>query len=262
MPYKLIILDLDHTLLKEDLTLSDHNARTLARCQAQGVSVTIATGRMLHSALPHALTAGGTLPIITCQGALLSTLSGAVINRQPLANQTARQLLSLLAPFPLDVICCHNDQVYAASAREDYRYQDTLPKLGHHHLPLPDDIGDIEPLKIGANGAPEAIAQACAAVNAALGEAIHAVQSSPYFLESTHPAATKSRAAAILAQRLGIDHEEIIAFGDSMNDLDLLQFAGMGVAVANAAPQVLAAADYITDTNENDGVAKALAELL
>ena len=107
-----------------------------------------------------------------------------------------------------------------------------------------------------------AIAQACAAVNAALGEAIHAVQSSPYFLEITHPAATKSRAAAILAQRLGIDHEEIIAFGDSMNDLDLLQFAGMGVAVANAAPQVLAAADYITDTNENDGVAKALAELL
>ena len=108
----------------------------------------------------------------------------------------------------------------------------------------------------------DVIAQAQADIDAAFGQTVHAVQSSPYFLEITHPQATKSAAAARLAQLLAIDPSEIIAFGDSMNDLDLLQFAGCSVAVANAIPAVRTACSHITESNEADGVARALERLL
>lgn len=262
MPYKMIILDLDHTLLREDQTISPANAAMLQRCQQADLALIIATGRMLHSALPYARKAQITLPIITCQGAMISSLDGDIYHQQVLENCLAQELLQLLQQYPLDVICCHNDHVFAASARKDFPYKDTLPKLGHHHLPLPEHIGDITPLKIGANGDPDIIAQANTAICTTFGQTVHAVQSSPFFLEITHPLATKSSAASLLAQRLDIVASEIIAIGDSMNDLDLLQYAGCGVAVANAVPQVLAAADYITASNEQDGVAQALEHLL
>lgn len=262
MAYKLLILDLDHTFLSEDKTISRRNKLMVKRCLAAGIQVTFATGRLFPAALPYAQETVLTLPLISCQGAVISTLEGEVLYQQTLANQVAKNLLRLLLPLDLDVICCHENTVYAAGARADYQNKTKLAPFNHHHLPLPDDIGAIEPLKVGASGSSSEISRALALIHDHYGSSLHAVQSSPNFLEITHPSATKSVAAALLAQRLQIDPSEIIAIGDSMNDLDLLQFAGCGVAMANAVAEVKAVADLITASNEEDGVAQAIAQLI
>ena len=263
MTYKLIISDLDHTLLREDHTLSEATIAAVRRCLESDIAVTLATGRRLPSALPYARQLGLTLPVITCQGAMLSTLDGQILHQCLMAPALAHQLLNHLTRYPLEnIICCHEDQIYATEARSDAR--DPAGWIAAHpqHSPMPDDLGAIYPLKVGASGDPDVIAQAQADIDAAFGQTVHAVQSSPYFLEITHPQATKSAAAARLAQLLAIDPSEIIAFGDSMNDLDLLQFAGCSVAVANAIPAVRTACSHITESNEADGAARALERLL
>ncbi len=263
MTYKLIILDLDHTLLREDHTLSAANIQAVQRCLQAGIGVTLATGRRLHSALPFARQLGITLPVITCQGAMLSTLSGDILYQQLLDNHLAQQMLTVLNRYPLEnIICCHQEAIYATQARADAPDPAGWVAAHPQHSPMPDDLDGICPLKVGASGNPEVIAQAQADISRQFASAVHAVQSSAVFLEITHPLATKSAACAHLAQLLSLKASEIIAFGDSMNDLDLLQFVGCSVAVANAVPPVLAACQYITKSNDEDGVAYALNRLI
>lgn len=263
MTYKLIILDLDHTLLREDHTLSAANIQAIQRCLKAGIGVTLATGRRLHSALPYAQQLGITLPVITCQGAMISTLNGEILHQCLMDNGLAQQVLTALSRYPLEnIICCHQDAIYATQARADAPDPAGWVAAHPQHSPMPDDLDGLRPLKVGASGSPEVIAEAQADISRQFGRAVHAVQSSAVFLEITHPLATKSAACAHLAQLLSLKASEIMAFGDSMNDLDLLQFAGCSVAVANAVPPVLAACQYVTKNNDEDGVACALERLI
>lgn len=262
MSYKLIVFDLDHTLLKEDGSISSASQERISRCLANNIQVTLATGRMFHSALPYAQSLGLSLPLISCQGARVTALNGDILYQQPLHNGLAKNLLTLLLPLALDVICCHDEKVYARSARPGYNSNELLPPLHHHHLPLPEDIGIISPLKVGASGSPEAIETAWQLVSKHYGDQVHVTKSSPHFLEITHQQSTKSHGVHFLAQSLGIAPTEIMAFGDSMNDLDLLLYAGYGVAVANGIAELKAIADFITASNEDDGVAMAIDQLL
>lgn len=263
MTYKLIILDLDHTLLREDHTLSAANAQAVQRCIKAGIGVTLATGRRLHSALPFARQLGITLPVITCQGAMLSTLSGDILHQCLMDTRLAQQVLATLSRYPLEnIICCHQDAIYATQARADAPDPTGWVAAHPQHSPMPDNLDGLCPLKVGASGSPEVIAEAQADISRQFGSAVHAVQSSAVFLEITHPLATKSAACAHLAHLLSLKASEIMAFGDSMNDLDLLQFAGCSVAVANAVPAVLAACHYVTKSNDEDGVACALERLI
>ena len=183
MRYKLIILDLDHTLLREDLSLSEANISTIRRAQKAGVAVTLATGRRLPSALPFARQLGLTLPVITCQGAMLSTLDGDVLHQCLLDGDLARQLLAILQRYPLEnIICCHNDQIYATQARPDAPDPAAWMKAHPQHSPMPDDLSFLAPLKVGASGAHDVIAEAQADISRQFGQAVHAVLSSANFL--------------------------------------------------------------------------------
>ena len=84
------------------------------------------------------------------------------------------------------------------------------------------------------------------------------MRSKPYFLEFTELGVTKGTSLAILIEKLGISREEVIAIGDSYNDVAMIEFAGLGVAMGNAPDDVKQLADYVTDTNNNDGIAKVI----
>ncbi|MDZ4131640.1 MAG: HAD-IIB family hydrolase, partial [Dethiobacteria bacterium] len=90
------------------------------------------------------------------------------------------------------------------------------------------------------------------------GKQLSILQSRPYFLEITDQKATKGQALRWLAEREGIKAEEIIAFGDGHNDLDMISYAGLGVAVANARPELLQIANLVTASNSEDGVAAVI----
>ena len=104
----------------------------------------------------------------------------------------------------------------------------------------------------------EELDEAEAFFTAAYGDQVAVLQTRPSFLEITDRRATKGQALRRLAEREGIRRDEIIAFGDSCNDLDMLTYAGLGVAVANAMPAVRRAADLVTAANDADGVAEVI----
>ncbi|KUK82308.1 MAG: putative hydrolase, partial [Pelotomaculum thermopropionicum] len=87
---------------------------------------------------------------------------------------------------------------------------------------------------------------------------VHIVKSKPHFLEFSHPFATKGRALEFLARRFGVPREAIMAVGDSFNDLEMLEYAGLGVAVANGREEVQKRADFVTGAAYGDGVVEAL----
>ena len=106
------------------------------------------------------------------------------------------------------------------------------------------------------------LAEAEKMVMAKFGNKVAAVQSRNFFLDITDRRSTKGQALKLLAELKGIKQEEVIAFGDNYNDLDMLKYAGLGVAVANAREEVFAVADLITGANVDDGVAQVIEQYI
>ena len=256
MKYKLVVIDLDHTLLREDKTISNVNKEAIAKCIEAGLYVLIATGRTHRAAKEYAEQMGIDWPMINCQGAIISDSQGQIAYHLPISNQVSREIIEVLKSFNIDIIFCHGSDVYGTCNTPTQK--EYMAKVNRKHLPMPEDIGAIEVTKVGAAGEPAHIHQAYEAIKEKYADEVNTCKSARNFLEITNKEATKSAAVHQLGEHCGIQKEEIIAFGDSMNDVDLLQYAGFGVAVANAMDELKSVADVITDSNEDDGVAKAI----
>ena len=111
-------------------------------------------------------------------------------------------------------------------------------------------------------GRPEDLLKVAAGIRAEFLHQVSLVQTEGYLLQITHATASKAQALRVVAAELGIDREQVMAIGDNANDVGMLQWAGIGVAMANAAPEVLAAADFTTDHHDADGAAKAIENII
>ncbi len=266
MKYKLLALDLDDTLLNEQSKISSRNITAIRKVVEKGVLVTIATGRMYRSTLPYARELEVDLPLITYHGALIKKAGNKeVLRHSTVPFDPALEILELGEEKDFHLNLYFNDRLYAGEENESTRYYQTIASV-----PV-ETVGSlsqfllkekIEPTKltiINKDGRLEEIQQM---LQDRYSSRLIILQSRPYFLEITHREATKGQALDYLAKRKGILAEEIVAIGDSYNDIDMLQFAGMGVAMANAPEDVKNAADVITRTNTEDGVAVFLEEHL
>jgi Cof subfamily protein (haloacid dehalogenase superfamily) len=261
---KLVAIDLDDTLLRDDLTISPYSKETIRAVRQRGVVVTLATGRMFRSALPYAQELGFDAPLITYQGALVkSAFSGEVIYHCPLPADVAEIVIELAREKNIQV------NFYL----DDHLYVERLTPLGAHYprfarVPCAqvDDLKCLldrgNPLKLLLIEDETIIDELAREVKAAVGSRAHVTRSKLRYLEVVHPEATKAHALRELAHWFGVSREEIMAFGDSFNDIEMLEFAGFGVAVANAPPEVQRHASYVTSSNNEDGVAAALEKFL
>ena len=259
MSIKLVATDLDGTLLRSDLTISDRTVATVQRAIEQGVIVTVATGRMYCSALPHAQRLGVNVPLITYNGALIKDAqTGKVLYERPLEEATAAKIL-------------------AVSREKGWRVQSYLDDV--LHVPCIDDmvrryaqVAAVEPVcdgeaffthpgkphKMLLLDTPDKLPAIQAEMSRLFGDELHITTSKPTLLEFLHPQVCKGVAIAFLAERFGIKREEIMTIGDSSNDLEMIEYAGWGVAVANASEKVRATANAITTSHDEDGVAVAI----
>jgi len=265
MRYKLLALDLDDTLLNEDSKISLRNKEAIRKAAEQGMAVTIATGRMFTSALPYARELNVDMPLITYHGALIKKAdSGEVLRHCAVPLEKALEILDLCEEKGYHVNLYLNDELFVKEENESTRYYQTIASI-----PL-RPVGSLsryllgrklEPTKltvIELKGRLEELQQMLREKYPEL----TILKSRPFFLEITHRKATKGQALAFLAQREGIRAEEIAAVGDSYNDIDMLRFAGLGAAVANAPQEVKDAADVITPSSGDDGVAAFIEEYL
>lgn len=261
--FKLIATDLDDTLLNDGIEVSAENRAALQKAMEMGVIVTIATGRMFRSALPIAEQLGIRAPIITYQGALVrDTVTGETLSERLVPLQLAQRVLE--EGYRADL----HMNVYI----EDRLIVDRITPEGTGYAKLAEvemnPVGNLlvflkqDPVKILYIADPDMLDRLNRELQDKFGPTLYITKSKPNYLEFMHPEATKQHGLKVLAERYGIKREEIMAFGDSYNDIDMLEFAGMGVAMGNAPDKIKEKADYVTAGNNEDGVARVVREFV
>lgn len=261
MTIRLVATDLDDTLLRDDWTLSERVIQAICKAREQGVHVTFATGRMPASARPYAEQLGIDVPIITYNGAMIQeALSGEVLYRKVIPVETAREVVSWLLNQDVHLHVYRKDQVfvqkmndwskgYARATRVPVEETDLIELLKQEE----DGIEKI--ILFGENKELEAWSER---IHERFTGKVHITRSKPHFLELIHPEVNKGVALTALAKRLGINQAEVMAIGDNLNDIEMIRCAGLGVAIGNARKEVKEAADVVTTSNLEDGVAQAI----
>ncbi len=255
--YKLLATDLDDTLLNENWQIGERNKIMIQKARQQGLKVIIATGRMFRSARRYAEELGIELPLISYQGALIKNhLTGEIIKQYPLPNQLALKIVESVRKFGYHLHMYYNDELIVAAKNERVLRYEKMSSCQAH------EVGDLEkylqatgidPLKILVSEEESKLDAILPDLRELFQDSLHIAKSKSFYLEFSHPLAHKGQALADLAWALGFKQEEVIAVGDGFNDLEMLKWAGLGVAVANAQADIKAAADYVTEASNREG---------
>ncbi len=261
MTIRLVAMDLDDTLLRNDWTISPRVVKAIQKAQAQGVKMTIATGRMPISTRPYALQLGVDVPVITYHGAMIQqVLSGEILFRRVIPSALAAEIVEDVAKRGIYGQVYLKDRVVASQLNEWSR---EYAKIASVHIEerdlsvlLSQEPEGVE--KILLIGEEAVLDQLALYLKQGYGKKVHITKSKPRFLEITECSVNKGVALAALAKQFGIVQEEVMAIGDSFNDLEMIQYAGMGVAMGNARLEIKELADIVTASNEEDGVAEAI----
>lgn len=259
---RLVATDLDGTLLRGDGTVSARTRRALAWARAAGVTVVLLSARPPRTLRLMARDAGVSGLAVCCNGALVYDLDAdAIVEHAALpAGEAARLVAALRAAAP--GVCFAVECGLTFGQEPDYALLAAGPAAG---APLVDDalaLCATDVTKLIARHPAWSAEELWGIAREVAGEAATATHSGAPFVEIAAARVTKARALERLCARLGVAAAEVVAFGDMPNDLPLLAWAGRGVAVANAHPAVLAAADEIALSNDEDGVAVVLERLL
>jgi Cof subfamily protein (haloacid dehalogenase superfamily) len=258
---RLVAMDLDDTLLRDDWTISPRVVKAIQKAQARNVKVTIATGRMPISTRPYALQLGLDVPAITYHGAMIQeVISGEILFRRVIPSSFALQIIQDVMNRGVYVQIYLKDRVITSKLSELSEEYARISSVTIEEADLASTISQ-EPEgveKILLMGEESALDQLAPILKKRYGEKIHLTKSKPCFLEMTDCTVNKGVALAALAERLGIKQEEVMAIGDSFNDLEMIVYAGVGVAMGNARREIQEQANIVTTTNQEDGVAEAI----
>ena len=257
---RLVALDLDGTLIGDDLILRPRVRDAVARARAEGVAVTIVTGRMFAAARPfvHALGIEG--PVVCYQGAAIyDAATGETLRETPVRQDVTRDALQWAHDYGVHAQCYADDTLYVDEInRFSKRYTD-LARVEPVVVPsLREAFHDRPTIKIVTVDDAQNSDKNLAALRELLGERAYLTRSHVDFVEAVDPAVNKGEALAFVAQRQGVSLDETLAVGDAWNDVPLLEVAAVGVAMGSGPPELLAHADHVVADVAHDGVAEAL----
>ena len=262
LPFELIALDLDFTLLDDAHQISPRNLAAVRRCRDLGVKVIITSGRMFRCTVPYLHTIGLETPIIAYNGAYIrDEHTGEVLLDEHLDLDVAREMVEFCDREGLNLNYYLDDSLYIAhpnSWAELYSARTGAPL---------NPVGDLRcfseraPTKALIVADPELITRLYARFAPRYADRAYVTISNVEYLEFMPRGVDKGQALALLAAHYGIPREKVIAFGDADNDTPMIRWAGLGVAMANAKPDAKAAAQRLAPAYNEDGVAAVLEEL-
>jgi Cof subfamily protein (haloacid dehalogenase superfamily) len=246
----------------EDAALHDRTVTALRRAHEAGIHVIVVTGRMVQSVRKAMAPAGVREPAICYQGAVVVDGDGRWLRHEPLPLELARETIAALADEGYSPNCYVDDELYVAADTEAARAYAALNRIDFHVVgPLLDWL-DEPPTKLVAVGDPPALDALQPRMKDRFGAREYISKSLPHFLEFAAPGVTKGAGLDFLSERVGFTREQTVAFGDGENDVELVEWAGYGVAVANAHPRIKGSADWICPPAADEGVAQVLEALL
>jgi Cof subfamily protein (haloacid dehalogenase superfamily) len=239
--------------------------RTLAalrRAHGAGLHVIVVTGRMVQSVRRALEPAGLHDPVICYQGAVVVDGDGTWLRHEPIPFELAREALLFAAGEGYSPNVYVGDELYVSHVTPEARNYAEFQHLPIHPVGNLLDWLSEPPTKLVLVGDPEALDAVEARAKAWFEGRLYISKSLPYFLEFAAEGVTKGAGLDFLAEHMGFTKEETIAFGDGENDIELVEWAGYGIAVENAHERVKAVADWLCPSAEDEGVAEVLDALL
>jgi Cof subfamily protein (haloacid dehalogenase superfamily) len=269
LPIELIALDIDGTLIGEDLEIGPRTRAAIAAARRRGVIVSLVTGRMVSSALKYARVLELDAPIVGYQGALIrempvagSTRLGKLLVHTPLRAETARDVITWTRSVGLDPHLNHLERFIVRT--DDPRADDYSAFMGWDADVADDLLASIRHgvSKVMAAGEPPLPTDVLAEARERFAGRADVTVSHPRFLEFLAPGVSKGRAVRWLARRHGIPLGAVLAIGDQWNDFEMLAETGHGAAMPTAPSEVRAAARYLAPPLEEEGVAQLIEGLV
>jgi Cof subfamily protein (haloacid dehalogenase superfamily) len=263
LKYRLMAADLDGTLLNGEGRITDHTKDAVREYHELGGFFTLATGRMEESAIRFADELGIKIPIIAFNGAkVISPVDGSILFEAALDPELAAKAYNALRALNKNMVVYRDGTPYVSEIDET-----TLKYMGRvrRQIRVIEDIRDVvspTTKKILVIDPKMEIDKMRGVLADVLGDSMNCVTSDKDFFEVLPVNVSKGRGLEIIAGSLGIPMTEAVAFGDHQNDISMIKAAGLGVAVRSAAAEVLASADYITSSNDEDGVANVIKKVI
>lgn len=263
IPFRAIALDLDGTLTNHDKVVTPKTREALLQAESKGATIILASGRPTFGIEPVA----ECLELDKRGGYILSYNGGNIVNAK-----TGEMLFTQFLPaevLPLLYMYAkeHNHALLGYAGNEiitempDDPYVKEESRINKMNIRKVDFLLDSlppHPTKLLMTGDPKDMLKAENELGELLESKMDIFRSAPFFLELVPKGIDKAQSLLRLLEQINLTPADMIAFGDGYNDLSMIKLAGMGVAMENAAPEVRAGADYVTQSNEEDGVAAAL----
>lgn len=268
MKYKLLVLDVDGTLLNDEREISKRTLAALLKVQQMGVRIVLASGRPTYGLMPLAKT----LELGNYRGVVLSYNGCQIIKAQNGEILFERRINPEMLPYlekkarknGFAIFTYHDDTLITDSPDNEYIKNEAL--LNNLKIIREDEFStaiDFAPCKcMLVSDKEKALIGLEQHWEKRLAGTLDAFRSEPYFLEVVPCGVNKANTLGALLEHLGVTREEVIAVGDGVCDVTMLQLAGMGVAMGHSQDSVKVCADYVTASNEEDGVALAVEKLI
>lgn len=264
MPIRLLALDLDGTLISDWRTIPPRTQAAIRAAVKQGVHVTLATGRAYDVTRPYIEALGLTSPTICYQGALIYNGStGETVHQETFAQPLAHHLIDLARAHSLTLyLNIDGAGFYTESATRTSR--SLFMEIGARVIEVADlkQVATSPPVKGMIVHPPEGAGAVVAELQAALNGCLKVFRSHAELIEITSPGVSKGHALAMLAGYYGLSQDEVMAIGDHDNDIEMLAWAGLGVAIGNATAGAKAAAKIIAPPVTEEGAAWAIEQFI
>ena len=270
--YKMVVMDMDNTLLNKEKQVSKRNKEALKKAMEKGVHLVVATGRIYVSARFYAKLLEINTPIIASNGAIIKEeRTNNVIYKSVLKDQIAIEMVRLCRNYGL---FCHlfsydtvfTEKIINISSRYA-EWNESLEGEDKINIKLVDKLEDSIKEERGKILKAVVVDSDEDKLRAIRNEMFYSYgvsvsQSLRNNLEVMNKGVNKGNAIRILCELYGISKEEVIAIGDNENDISMIEYAGMGIAMGNAADYIKEKADYITGHYQEDGVAQAIEKFI
>lgn len=261
---KLIALDIDQTLLNSQSEITADTKNSLQKALQQGIKIVLCSGRPLAGVSPYLKEIGITGDeqyVITYNGALVESVSGKILSRQTLDNADYRRIVTYVTEHNMQYYVLGDDSKVYTSNHDINRIAviQAWENSAGIYVRTPDELpADFEIPKAAIVGEKETLDNYEEPVKKEFADDYYVVRAADNFLELMHKDVNKGSGLTKLTTILNIKPEEVMVFGDEQNDLPMFDFAGTAICMGNGSDLAKAHADYVTDTNDNDGIAKAL----
>lgn len=266
MKYKILALDIDGTLVGSDHKILRETREALIAAQKKGLKLVLASGRptpgmmVLSQALE--LEKNGGFVLSYNGGRVTNMQTGEVVHEQFLTPSEAHEVYDLAKSLNVNMMAYDGNDILTVDHDEYIQLESDINAMPLRNIDSFKEAVVNNTIKTLTTGTPERIAEVEKVYLEKFGERFSICRSMPFFLEVMPQGINKAASLGKLLDSLGLTREDLVACGDGFNDVEMIRFAGLGVAMDNAVDEVKAVADYVTRSNDDNGIADVIKKFI